>query len=277
MLPLETVFVWAAIFIYSITFAFYTYALVFVNDWVYNRVHYGLIAGFVLHTLAFGIRYMELGNLPWAYGYEVAATGSWFITAFTLYLIIRHRQFKAVGVVTLPMSILFLGYAVVIAESALPMSAATNSIWLIVHVFFAWLAFGAYVICFALGVVYLLKGRFPQARGLQKFPELKSLDEYMFRYLVFGFITDAVMIASGAIWAKDLWGNYWSWDPVEMWSLVTWLIYGFSIHVRVTFGWKGKRMAWLMIVALTGMIITYFGLNYMVEQSLHFFEVWQEL
>jgi ABC-type transport system involved in cytochrome c biogenesis permease subunit len=103
------------------------------------------------------------------------------------------------------------------------------------------------------------------------------MDELMFRYLIFGFITDAVMIASGAIWAKNLWGNYWSWDPVETWSLVAWLIYGLAIHLRVTMGWKGRKLAWILIFAIAGVIISYFGINVVVKSSLHIFEVRQGL
>ena len=75
--------------------------------------------------------------------------------------------------------------------------------------------------------------------------------------------------------AKDLWGNYWSWDPVETWSLVTWLTYGLAIHLRLTLGWRGRRLAWIVILALAGMFITFFGINIFVSSSLHFFGAMQ--
>jgi ABC-type transport system involved in cytochrome c biogenesis permease subunit len=95
----------------------------------------------------------------------------------------------------------------------------------------------------------------------------------MFRYVVFGFITDAIMISAGSIWAKDLWGSYWSWDPVETWSLISWLIYGIVIHLRVTLGWRGSKLAWLVIGALTTVLISFFGVNLVVDTSMHFFNV----
>ncbi len=113
--------------------------------------------------------------------------------------------------------------------------------------------------------------------GVMRNPRLEPmsarLDEMMFRYLVFGFITDAIMIAAGAIWAKDLWGRYWGWDPLETWSLVSWLIYGVSIHLRITMGWRGVRFAWLMIMALISVVIVFFGVNFMSSSTLHMFNV----
>jgi ABC-type transport system involved in cytochrome c biogenesis permease subunit len=107
----------------------------------------------------------------------------------------------------------------------------------------------------------------------EKFPSLDRLDELIFRYVIFGFITDTIMIGAGAIWAKDLWGSYWSWDPVETWSLVSWLIYGITIHLRVTFGWRESRLAWLAIIALSSVIISFFGVTFVVSSSLHMFNV----
>ena len=81
------------------------------------------------------------------------------------------------------------------------------------------------------------------------------------------------MIASGAIWAKDLWGSYWSWDPVETWSLVTFLTYGIAIHLRLTRGWRDARFAWMAIVAILGNVISFFGVSFVVETSNHIFSV----
>ena len=158
-----------------------------------------------------------------------------------------------------------------------PMAASVRSFWLYIHVFFAQIAFGAFTVTFGLAVMYILKEKNLGKSFYDKFPDISRLDDLMFKFLVFGFITDAVMIGSGALWAKNLWGNYWSWDPVEMWSLITWLIYGLAIHLRVTMGWRGRKFAWILIFALLGMIITFFGINLFVKTSLHLFEAWQNI
>ena len=138
-------------------------------------------------------------------------------------------------------------------------------------------AFGAYVLSTASAVLYLLKRKNLELGvvnpSYERFPSVDRLDELTFRYVVFGFIMDTIMIGAGAIWAKDLWGSYWSWDPVETWSLVSWLIYGLTIHLRVTFGWREQKLAWLVIAALSTVIITFFGINLVVNSSLHAFKV----
>ena len=104
-------------------------------------------------------------------------------------------------------------------------------------------------------------------------PSLSRLDELIFRYITFGFIMDSIMIVAGSIWAKDLWGSYWSWDPVETWSLISYLVYGTAIHLRVTMGWRDARMAWLAITLLSTVIISFFGVTFLVNSSLHIFQV----
>lgn len=277
MAPLETIFFWIAVALYGITTALYIYAFIFKNEKILNRINYFVVTAFIIHTAAILARWHAVGNLPVAGDYENALAGVWIIMLFYLYVSLKYRTLKAIGIAILPLSLLLLGYGVMKVPQLAPMPASVRSFWLYIHVLFAWLAFGAFTIAFGLGIIYLLKGRNPDKEFYNKFPPLQRLDELMFRYLIFGFITDAVMIASGAIWAKNLWGHYWSWDPVETWSLVTWLIYGLAIHLRVTMGWRGRKMAWILIFAMIGMVISYFGINLFIETSLHIFDAWQEL
>lgn len=273
MAPLEAIFVWIAIGSYAVTSAVYIYSFVFRKEKILQSIVYFIGLSFIFHTTAILGRYYAIGHLPVAGDYETALGGSWVIILFTLYLSIRHKALKAIGVAILPFSLLLLGFGVMRNPALTPMASSLKSSWLYVHVLFAQIAFGAYTIAFGTAILYLLKEKKPEKEFYNRLPELPRLDDLMFRLVVFGFITDAVMISSGAIWAKDLWGNYWSWDPVETWSLITWLTYGLTIHLRVTMGWKGGKMAWLVIIALSGMIITFFGVNFVVDTSIHMFEV----
>jgi cytochrome c-type biogenesis protein CcsB len=269
----EAILVWLSIGFYAVSGATCMFAYTFRKDRLIEKVILLVSVAFVVHTSAIAARYVAVGNLPWAGDYENGLAGSWFIILFTLVIAFRKPALRGLGVATIPLSLLLLGYGVMRTPQLVPMAVSLKSSWLVIHVLFAWLAFGSYVICFALSVIYLLKLKNPDKEFYGKFPDFPQLDDLMFRYLVFGFITDAVMIASGAIWARDLWGNYWSWDPVETWSLVTWLSYGMAVHLRVTLGWRGKKLAWILILALSGMIITYFGINLLVNSSLHVFNV----
>jgi len=177
-------------------------------------------------------------------------------------------RFQPAG--ALPFALLIMGGGALSDTAERPMVASLQSYWLYIHIFFAWLAYGAYTLACGTGVVYLLKSR--RKTSAPK-AALNRLDELMFRSTVFGFITDSVMIAAGSIWAKDLWGSYWSWDPVETWSLLSWLIYGLALHLRITRGWRGRKLAWLLIVAIVGVLISFWGVNLVMGGSAHIFNV----
>ena len=273
----ETIFFWITLLIYSLAGGGYVYSLVFKNPRFMPKMTLLVTAGFFAHNLAIGARYAAQGHLPWSGDYESALMGGWFIVGGTLLVGWRNKALQGFATVTVPLVLIMMGFGYMRNPVLTPMAASLKTFWLYIHVYFAWLAFGAYALATAAGVLFLLKRR-SLARGennptYDRFPSLDRLDELMFRYVVFGFITDTIMIAAGAIWAKDLWGSYWSWDPVETWSLVSWLIYGISIHLRVTFGWREARLAWLVIAALSTVIITFFGVTFIVDTSMHFFNV----
>ncbi len=277
MAPLEAIFFWLALIIYALTAGGYVYAFVFKNGRILNKLPILIVIGLVLHTSAITARYFAQGSLPWAGDYENGLMGGWFIIAFTLYVGWRYKSLQGLAVATVPFTILLMGYGVMRNPVLTPKVASLKTFWLYIHVYFAWLAFGSYTLAMASGILYLLKHRNERHQKgnpfYDKFPSLQRLDELIFRYIIFGFITDAIMIAAGAIWAKNLWGNYWSWDPVETWSLVSWLIYGVIIHLRLTLGWREKRIAWLATFAIIGMVITFFGINLVVSSGFHIFNV----
>ena len=85
------------------------------------------------------------------------------------------------------------------------------------------------------------------------------LDRLGYRAVVIGYPLLTAVIVLGAVWAQIAWGSYWSWDPKETASLVTWLIYGGYLHARVARGWVGRGAAWLLVVAFASVILTFVG------------------
>ncbi len=92
-------------------------------------------------------------------------------------------------------------------------------------------------------------------------PKPQVLDEIGYHAVVVGFPFLTLTIILGAVWANVAWGSYWSWDPKETASLVTWLIYGAYLHARVMRGWRGSPAAWLLVLGFEATLFTYFG-NY---------------
>jgi cytochrome c-type biogenesis protein CcsB len=96
-------------------------------------------------------------------------------------------------------------------------------------------------------------------------PSLKVIDDIIHKSMIFGFIWLSAGIITGAIWANSAWGTYWSWDPKETWSLITWFVYAITLHARYTRGISGKTIAWLSLVGLAAVIFTYYGVNFLLS------------
>ena len=120
------------------------------------------------------------------------------------------------------------------------------------------------LIAAGLGLLFLLKQR-AQGGLADRIPDPQALDELSYRFVVGGFTMYGVMIVSGAFWANQAKGTFWNWDPVEVWSLVSWLIYGIYLHLRVTMGWRGQRLADLLALRGGAMIVSYWGIPFSME------------
>lgn len=273
----EVIFYWVTLVAYALAVGGCIYSFAFKNPRVMPKITLLVACGFITHSVTIYARFAATGHLPWSGHYEYALMGGWFIIAGTLFVGWQNKQLQSLAVATVTLVTILMGYGYMQNPGLTPMAASLKTIWLYIHVYFAWLSFGAYSLAMAAGVLYVLKSRSEALEipnpAYDRFPSLGRLDELIFRYIVFGFITDSIMITAGGIWAKDLWGSYWSWDPVETWSLISWMTYGLTIHLRVTFGWREKRLAWLAIFALSSVIICFFGVNLVVNTSLHMFQV----
>ncbi len=279
----EAVLFWSATFAYAIATLALTGGVVARNNkWLTAGFVTG-VAAFALQTGSVVLRWWASGRLPYVGDYENVLAGTWFIMLLYIALAWWKPNLRLTGLVVLPFILLTLGYAMTIDRGVSPTTPPFKSIWLGVHVLFAWATYAAYTASAALAVIELMKSR---KRGpkpgslLERTPEVPALQETTFRLVTFGFAVNGVMIASGAIWAYELWGAYWSWDPVETWSLLTWLAFGFYMHARLTLGWKGKRLAYLTLFALFGVFMTFWGVQFapsILGSQYHIFENMGEL
>ena len=90
---------------------------------------------------------------------------------------------------------------------------------------------------------------------------VEVLDQLSYRTLCIGFPLLTLGILSGAVWANEAWGSYWSWDPKETWALITWFIFAIYLHLRISYGWEGKRPAILASIGFLFVWICYLGVN----------------
>jgi cytochrome c-type biogenesis protein CcsB len=113
----------------------------------------------------------------------------------------------------------------------------------------------------------LAAGRKPGAFAtsvMERLPASATLDKFAYRINAAVFPLWTFTIIAGAIWAGDAWGKYWEWDPKETWSFITWVGYACYLHARATAGWKGRKAAYLALIAFGCWIFNYYGVNIFV-------------
>ena len=96
----------------------------------------------------------------------------------------------------------------------------------------------------------------------------KTLDNLSYRVLGLGFPLLTIGILSGAVWANEAWGSYWSWDPKETWALLTWLVFAIYLHTRLTKGWEGKKPALIASLGFVTVWVCFLGVN-LIGEGLH--------
>jgi cytochrome c-type biogenesis protein CcsB len=105
----------------------------------------------------------------------------------------------------------------------------------------------------------------PQGMSPRRSPKIKqiakTLDNLSYRILGIGFSFLTIGILSGAVWANEAWGSYWSWDAKETWAFLTWLIFAIYLHTRISKGWEGKRPALIASIGFIVIWICYLGVN----------------
>lgn len=212
-----------------------------------------LALAFISASLVF--RAVAVGHGPFANMYEFSIAFAWGILAAYLYFERRYHP-RVVGLIALSIALAMLLYATTIPSTSPPLGPALqNNLLLTVHVAVAIVAYGTFSVAFAAAALYLIQSR-RRWRGL---PDPDALESISYRAVVIGFPFLTLVILLGAVWADVAWGSYWSWDPKETASLVTWLIYGAYLHARVVRSWRESRSAWLLVAGFAATLFTYFG------------------
>lgn len=220
------------------------------------------LVSFALQTASILWRWQLSGRAPVMVSYEHYQLGSWFIGLVAIMSGMVYRQMRIFAMGAAVCMLMMLGLGVGTDATMEPMRPPFRSNWLIIHIGFAWFAWGCFVVAAVMAGVFLLKQ--PNRQGwriLERFPSREVIDDLMVKQILFGFVCQGFMIIAGAIWAHQLWGRYWGWDPIEIWSLICWLVYGLVLHLRLMMGWRGTRLAILIIAALSTAIIYFWGIG----------------
>ena len=267
----------------TVTFLYLLCTVLYFNYLAFRSKRLGKVAGGLswitlgIHTAAILWRWVEsyqlgIGHAPLSNMYESLVFFSWCI-AFLYLLWEQKLQSRVLGAFAMPFAFLFIAYASLspgVSARIDPLMPALQSNWLHAHVITCFLSYSSFALSCAVSVMYLLKLR-KKEKGQKEgglmalFPSLDALDTLVYKTIVVGFPLLTIGIVTGAAWANYAWGSYWSWDPKETWSLITWFVYAIFLHARFAREWRGKRTAALSIIGFLAVIFTYFGVNYVLS------------
>jgi cytochrome c-type biogenesis protein CcsB len=248
-------------FLAAATFLFY---LITQKEEVTKFATGAYLVGFAAHTLGIIVRYFESGYFPMVNLYESLSFLSWSISGI-FFLFYSKFKVRILGVFVAPLSFVFLLIAFTFNTDITSLPPVFQSFWRPIHIAFALVGDAMFAIAALAGVMYLMQERQLKTKKMNMFyyilPSLEISDKINYKCLTFGFPMLTIGMITGAIWANSAWGTYWSWDPKETWSLITWFVYAAMLHGRLTVGWRGRKVAILSIVGFLVILFTFLGVN----------------
>ncbi|MBI5285966.1 MAG: c-type cytochrome biogenesis protein CcsB [Deltaproteobacteria bacterium] len=245
------------------TFVYIAY-LITHQDRIAGVGGYILVGGFSFHTLTILTRWIEAGRTPVTNLHESLSFFSWMVVGIYLLLHLRYRL-AVLGSFVAPLAFLLLITASFLPKEIVPLAPPLESFWLPAHVTLAFLGNAFFALAFLFGIMYLLQEHYLKARKIGGLyfllPSLEVLDELGYKCLSYGFPLLTLAIITGAIWAEYAWGSYWSWEPRQTWSLITWFLYAALLHGRLTVGWRGRKAAIYSIIGFLVLLSSFLVIN----------------
>ena len=227
-----------------------------------------LTAGFLWHTAALiyrmaGTGHLPIGNLP-----ETLSLVGWSIAG--LFLIINFKfNLKILGVFAAPLVALVMIIVSQLPNETAQATAIFKNFWLISHVVAIFIGEAGFALACGLGLLYLIQENGIKTKKrrffFRRLPSLDLLDATGYTCIVVGFTMLTLGLITGFVYAKSVWGRFWSWDPKEVWSGITWLFYAALLHERLTVGWRGRRSAIMAIIGFVVILFTFLGVNLLLE------------
>ena len=233
-------------------------------------------------------RWIISSHFPISNLFESLCFLSWGLLLAQLLL---EREYKTpiISTLSLPIILLTLGFAFFVLPEDLRSSSnlvpALRSSWLVMHVSVVMLSYASLIIgsCLSASVLLIDNNQALQIRSnsvgiggykISNFPpneeftkpyqfsHLEKLDTLSYRSILVGFVLLTLGLISGAVWANEAWGTWWSWDPKETWAFISWLFYAAYLHMRISKGWQGRKPALLATSGFFIVLICYLGVNF---------------
>ena len=257
----------AVIVLYVLSAAGYL-AFLFRQKERFNQAgFYLLLLGFILHTIFVLYGFSMAGHLPVRNLGETLSIAGWAIAGLFALFQVKYNL-KILGVFAAPLSAAATLAAAFFATEPVQSGKILESYWLLFHIVTVFLGDAAFALACGLGIIYLVQERTIKNKThgffFKRLPSLEFIDSTGYACVVVGFTLLTIGLFTGFVYAKTVWGRFWSWDPKEVWSGITWLLYAALLHGRVSLGWRGKKAAIMAIIGFIVLMFTFFGVNFLL-------------
>ena len=153
----------------------------------------------------------------------------------------------------------------ILPDAPVEKNSILKGFWLYSHIILVFTGDAALALACGTGILYLLQEKGIKAKSpgffFKRLPSLDLLDSVGYACLTTGFALLTIGLIAGFIYAKTIWGRFWSWDPKEVFSVGTWILYAALLHLRLYSGWRGRKSAIMTIIGFLIIIFTFLGVN----------------
>lgn len=253
---------------YMSSSAAYCAYLFIQKDYLQRGGCIALAVGSIWHTAHIIYRIYASGHMPVGNLRDTLSLAGWAIAGLFLIVFVKYKL-KVLGTIAAP-----LVTVVMIIVSQLPgetsqAAALLKHFWLISHVIAIFIGEAGFALACGLGLLYLIQENAIKTKKrrffFKRLPSLDLLDAAGYACIVVGFTMLTIGLITGFVYARSVWGRFWSWDPKEVWSGITWLFYAALLHERLTVGWRGRRSAIMAIIGFGVILFTFLGVNFLLE------------
>ncbi len=226
-----------------------------------------ILAGFIIHLMAVLMLTAKMGTLPVQNLKETLSIAALALAG--MFLVLKGKfNLKILGIFAAPLITFTMIAMMVVHQTPSQGHSFLKGFWLISHIVLIFSGEAALALACGAGILYILQENAikKKKRGFffKRLPSLDLLDSAGYTCVVTGFAMLTAGLITGLIYAKAVWGSFLSWDPKEIWSAGTWLVYAALLHGRLTSGWQGRRSAIMTIIGFAVLIFTFLGVNFLI-------------
>ena len=244
-------------------------ALVEVTGLVRRRASFTVTAACLAATVGFFLaaivgRWMREAQGPFLTLYDILLSNGLSLALLLLLITWLAVPARATLLVALPLLLLLGIWLLEAPATAVPLPATFDNYWLWAHVVSGKIFLGFCLAATGIAVAMMLRRLMNESRADYLVPQPERAEQALWALFFIAFVCHSFMLVAGSVWAHSAWGKYWSWDPLETWTLVTWLILGAVLHARATFKKMPAGLGHALVVASFAVaFLTFFGVPFL--------------